>query len=215
MSQKQNNGFHLKWYWWLLIAIIVLVIISGGTTGGLSKNPVAKAAGDVLGWAEGLMESIVSPWLKLLVGITIFPFLISGAISGGSKVWETYKARFKGDKTNAELKKEAGVDRESMEEKVKEAEKENPDATSEQIGKEVGKQSNREVLEKYIKDTQAQTAESMKGKTEAEINAAREQDIANVREEAAKTQDETGKSPDEAEDTYREEAEMPPRPVEG
>ena len=121
----------LKWYWWVLIGIIGFFILSSlistlvtGGNGGFSPfgNALTNLSKGILGLAEGLLNLVVkSPFTYFMIAIWAFPFIGQGA----SAMFSAYSSKQQ-DKSKEEIRKDAGVDKDSLEDVMKELREKNP-----------------------------------------------------------------------------------------
>lgn len=121
----------IRWYWWVLIGIIgffilsslISTLVTGGNGGGSPfKDLLTDLSKAMLGLAEGLLNLVVkSPFTYFMIAIWAFPFLGRGA----SAMFAAYSSKQQ-DKTKEEIRKEAGVDKDSLEELMKDLKEKNP-----------------------------------------------------------------------------------------
>ena len=128
----------LKWYWWVLIGIIgffilsslISTLVTNGNGGGSPfGNPLSDLSKGLLGLAEGLLNLVEkSPFTYFMIAIWAFPFIGQGA----SAMYKAYSSKQQ-DKTKEEIRKEAGVNKENLEDIMKELREKNPKASTEDI----------------------------------------------------------------------------------
>lgn len=128
----------LKWYWWVLIGIIGFFILSSlistlvtGSNGGFSPfgNAMTGLSKAILGLAEGLLNLVVkSPFTYFMIAIWALPLVGSGA----SAMYRAYSSKQQ-DKTKEEIRQEAGVDKENLEDVMKDLREKNPDISNKDL----------------------------------------------------------------------------------
>jgi predicted RNase H-related nuclease YkuK (DUF458 family) len=196
----------LKWYWWVLIGIIGFFILSSlistlvtGRNGGGSPfgNPLSNLSKAILGLAEGLLNLVVkSPFTYFMIAIWAFPFLGAGA----SAMYKAYSSKQQ-DKTKEEIRKEAGVDKENLEDVMKELREKNQGIKTEELVKAATNTTNKRVQDKLREVLQREV-------NEGRMTAEKANEI--MKESAEKTKIEETDSDVEG----QEKAEKNPDPIE-
>lgn len=132
-NSNSNSGtlLGLKWYYWIAIVCVFLFVYSLITSLFNGRDPVSAILDDLIGAAGALLAALSkSPLIWLGVVLWLGPAVLAGVGKTGSKMWEIYDAHEGPDKTTKEKAEKAKVDPKSLQDRIDQWRKQNPDKTA-------------------------------------------------------------------------------------